>query len=306
MADPIRAVVPAGLDGERLDKALAVILGVSRTEAKHLVDVGVRLDGRPGSASGKVREGSLIETPPPRTATVLEPEPIEFEVILETDDYLVVDKPPGLVVHPGSARTRGTLAAGLIHRYPEMEGVGEPGRWGLVHRLDRDTSGVLLVARTSSAYEDLTGQLARREVKRTYTALVDGTFLIPTGTIEAPIGRDPARPTRRAVVPDGKHAVTHYEVETNYPAANAALLIVRLETGRTHQIRVHLAAIDHPVIGDRTYRGRPTTAASPRVFLHASRLEFADPTSGATVRARSPLPEDLALVLERLGSGIPA
>lgn len=306
MADPIRVVVPADLDGERLDKALAVILGVSRNEAKYLVEEGVRLDGRPGAASGRVSEGSLIETPAPRTATVLEPEPIDFQVIIETDAYLVVDKPPGLVVHPGSARTRGTLAAGLIYRYPEIEGVGQQGRWGLVHRLDRDTSGALLVARTAAAYEDLTGQLARRDIKRTYTALVDGTFLIPTGTVEAPIGRDPARPTRRAVVPGGKHAVTHYEVEVNYPSVDAALLKVRLETGRTHQIRVHLAAIDHPVIGDRTYRGRPTTAAAPRVFLHASMLEFVDPSSQQGVEARSPLPGDLATALERLGPGIPA
>lgn len=306
MADPIRLVVPAGLDGERLDKALAVILGVSRNEAKYLIEEGVRLDGRRGAASRRVSEGSVLESPQPRTAVVLEPEPIEFGVIVETGDYLVVDKPPGLVVHPGSARTRGTLASGLIHRYPEIEGVGEEGRWGLVHRLDRDTSGVLLVARTAAAYDDLTGQLARREVRRTYTALVDGTFLIPTGTIEAPIGRDPARPTRRAVVPDGKDAVTHYEVVVNYPSSDAALLTVRLETGRTHQIRVHLAAIDHPLIGDHTYRGRPTTAVSPRVFLHASSLRFVDPSTGAEVEARSPLPEDLASALERLGEGVPA
>ena len=306
MADPIRVVVPAELEGERLDKALAVILGVSRNEAKYLIEEGVRLDGRPGAASGRVREGSILESPQPRTEVVLEPEPIDFGVVMATDDYLVVDKPPGLVVHPGSARTRGTLAAGLIHRYPEIEGVGEEGRWGLVHRLDRDTSGVLLVARTAAAYEELAGQLARREVRRIYTALVDGTFAIPTGTIEAPIGRDPARPTRRAVVPDGKHAVTHYEVETNYPSSDAALVTVRLETGRTHQIRVHFAAIDHPLIGDHTYRKRPTTAASPRVFLHASSLRFADPSSGAEVEARSPLPDDLVSALEPLGEGVPA
>ncbi len=292
--------MPAELAGERLDKALATLLGVSRAEARYLVEEGVTIDGDRGIAGKRVHQGSVISAPPPPPKDRLVPEEVDFGVLSESDEFLVVDKPPGLVVHPGSGTTSVTLASGLLQRYPELEGVGAEGRWGLVHRLDRDTSGTLLVARTESAHRLLIQQLKKRLVKREYVALVDGIFDIPTGTVDAPIGRDPSRPTRRAVVADGKPATTHFQVVTTYQEPGASLLDVQLETGRTHQIRVHMAAIDHPVIGDRTYGRGPTTAKSPRIFLHAASLEFSDPSTGDLVRVESPLPQDLVAVLDRL------
>ncbi len=306
MADTLRLVVPADLAGSRLDRALAILLGISRSEARALVDRGVTLDGAPARPRSTVTAGSILETGVPDHHSVLAPEPVPFSVVLEASTYLVVDKPPGLVVHPGSGNRTGTLAAGLLHRYPDLEGVGAPGRWGLVHRLDRDTSGVLIVARTEHAYEVLSAELSSRNIKRIYTALVAGAMSIPTGTIDAPIGRDPRRPTRRAVVSSGKPALTHYVVKRSYPGHDVALLEVRLDTGRTHQIRVHLAAIDHPVIGDHTYGSKQLAVRSPRTFLHASRIEFTDPETGSPVAASAPLPADLVAVLAGLGEGASA
>jgi 23S rRNA pseudouridine1911/1915/1917 synthase len=228
------------------------------------------------------------------------PEDVPFDVLYEDSGLLIVDKPAGVVVHPGSGRKMGTLAAGLLYRYPDLEGVGQADRWGLVHRLDRDTSGALIVARTADTYESLSRMIRDRAVKRVYTTLVHGLFGSPTGMIDAPIGRDPSRPTRRAVVPGGKDARTHYEVSADYPVADCSLLTVRLETGRTHQIRVHLEAIDHPVVGDHTYSRRTTTVRPPRIFLHAASVEFPHPVTGVPVSAVSPLPPDLAAVLEEL------
>jgi 23S rRNA pseudouridine1911/1915/1917 synthase len=204
------------------------------------------------------------------------------------------------VVHPGSGRTGGTLAAGLLDRYPELVGVGAEDRWGLVHRLDKDTSGAILVARTREAFEALTAELRRRQITRTYTALVEGEMGAATGTIEAPVGRDPTQPTRRAVTHGGKHARTHYEVVRYFPDSVASLLSVRLETGRTHQIRVHFAAIGHPVVGDRVYGATRKDLGSPRTFLHASRLEFTHPESRRRLEVEAPLPTDLSEVLEGL------
>lgn len=301
MADSLSIEVPPELSGERVDKALAQILGVSRAESRYLIDeLSVFVDGRKVKPGDRVKVGSLIETPPPRPVAELEPEPVDFRVVVEEPSFAVVDKPPGVVVHPGAGRSKGTLAAGLLYRYPEIEGVGAPGRWGLVHRLDRETSGLLVVARTSPAYEFLSKEIAARRVNRFYTALADGLMDIPTGTIEAPLGRDPSHPTRRAVVATGKPATTHYEVVEHFPDSNAVLLRVALDTGRTHQIRVHLAAIDHPVIGDRTYGNRLSQVTSPRVFLHASEIGFAHPETGEEVKAVSELPPDLARVVAGL------
>jgi 23S rRNA pseudouridine1911/1915/1917 synthase len=246
----------------------------------------------------------MIETPHPEAEVALQPEEVAFEVLYEDPSLLVIDKPAGVVVHPGSGAKEGTLAAGLLHRYPELEGVGEPGRWGLIHRLDKETSGALIVARTQDAYRSLTEDLAARRIGRTYLSLVHGLFAVPTGTIDAPIGRDPTRPTRRAVIPTGKPAVTHYEVIAEYPGDEVTLLEVRLDTGRTHQIRVHLAAIEHPVIGDRTYSPFNTRVKVPRVFLHARRVRLAHPASGAILEVESPLPSDLSQILESLGPGM--
>lgn len=300
MADTLTLEVPETLDGARVDKALSSLLGVSRFVARELLDRGVLLDGRPTRPRDRVHTGSTIETPHPAVETALQPEEVDFEVLHEDSVLIVVDKPTGIVVHPGSGTKEGTLAAGLLNRYPELEGVGEPGRWGLIHRLDKDTSGTLIVARTQDSYRALSADLAARRIGRTYTSLVHGLFPAPTGTIEAPIGRDPSRPTRRAVIPTGKPAVTHYEVTDAFPEHEVSLLEVRLETGRTHQIRVHLAAIGHPVIGDRTYSPFNTSVKAPRVFLHARRVRLTHPTSGAALEVESPLPADLSRVLESL------
>ncbi len=299
MAHQIESQVPEELDDVRLDKALATILDLSRAQAKELIDLGVMVDGKRGSPRTRIRAGSKLTYPRPEFNAVLEPEPVDFDVLYEDDDVIVVGKPANLVVHPGSGQRSGTLAAGLVHRYPEIRGVGEESRWGLVHRLDKDTSGALIVARTERAFEELSSQIRRREVERSYLALVDGVPGSPTGTIDAPIGRDPDQPTRRAVVQGGKTARTHFSIRREFPSRGCALLELRLETGRTHQIRVHLAAIGHPVIGDRTY-GKTTTVRSPRSFLHASAVEFAHPGDDRLVRVECPLPDDLQQVLEGL------
>jgi 23S rRNA pseudouridine1911/1915/1917 synthase len=290
--------VPQRLEGDRVDKALADLLELSRAGARALIDEGVLIDGAPARPGDRVRAGAVLETPSPSRSPGLVPEMIEFGVVYEDPDLIVVDKPPGLVVHPGSGHRGPTLAAGLLHRYPELEGVGDPGRWGLVHRLDRDTSGLLLVGRTTQAFERLRADLAARRIVRRYDALVHGTFSTPTGTIDAPIGADPARPTRRAVVAGGKAAVTHYEVTEELSRAAVSLLEVSLSTGRTHQIRVHLAAIDHPVVGDKTYSTLRAPAPSTRIFLHAHHLGLTHPTSREAVSFSSPLPSDLLAVLD--------
>jgi 23S rRNA pseudouridine1911/1915/1917 synthase len=298
--DPIELEIPSSLDGARVDKAIAELLGLSRAAASMVVEAGVELDDTDAKPSDRVRGGQIVRCHPPEEATSLVPEAVPFDVLHEDNQVIVVDKPAGVVVHPGSGRTTGTLAAGLIQRYPELEGVGASGRWGLVHRLDKDTSGAILIGRTGEAFEALTDELRRRRITRTYTALVEGKMGAPTGTIEAPIGRDPTQPTRRAVTPGGKHARTHYDVLQYFDGSDASLLSVRLETGRTHQIRVHLAAIEHPVAGDRTYGATRRDLGSPRTFLHASKLELTHPESGERLIVEAPLPDDLSEVLEAL------
>lgn len=298
--EQIELEVPATLEGTRVDKAIAELLGLSRSGASLLVAAGVQLDEVDAKASDRVRGGQVIRCSSPEKSAPLAPEAVLFDVLYEDDHLVVVDKPAGIVVHPGSGRTGGTLAAGLLHRYPELEGVGADDRWGLVHRLDKDTSGAILVGRTREAFEALTADLRRRQIARTYLALVEGEMGAATGTIEAPIGRDPTQPTRRAVTHGGKHARTHYEVVEYFASSGASLLSVRLETGRTHQIRVHLAAIGHPVAGDRVYGATRKDLGSPRTFLHASSLEFTHPESGETMTVEAPLPDDLATVLDDL------
>jgi 23S rRNA pseudouridine1911/1915/1917 synthase len=292
-------VVPEELEGSRVDRALAVLLEVTRSAARTLVERGVTVDGAPARAGQRVTAGSVLVAPVPDEPEAFEAEPVPFVVLYEDDDVIVVDKPAGVIVHPGAGQTKGTLAAGLLYRFPELRGVGAAGRWGLVHRLDKDTSGVLLVARTPAAFETLGHQIRRRDITRVYQALAQGVFDAPTGTIDAPIGRHPTHPMRQAVIPGGRPARTHFEVEREYRDAGCSLLTVTLETGRTHQIRVHLAAIGHPVVGDRVY-GAPSELDVPRIFLHARRVEFTHPTTGETVIVEAPLPDDLAAVLASL------
>jgi 23S rRNA pseudouridine1911/1915/1917 synthase len=298
--DQIELAVPSSLDGARVDKVIAELLGLSRAAASLVVKAGVELDDAEAKPSDRVRGGQVIRCQSPEETTSLIPEAIPFDVLHEDDQVIVVDKPAGVVVHPGSGRTAGTLAAGLLHRYPELEGVGADDRWGLVHRLDKDTSGAILVARTARAFDRLTAELRGRQINRIYIALVEGRMGAPTGTIEAPIGRDPIHPTQRAVTHRGKHARTHYEVLRYYADSDASLLSVRLDTGRTHQIRVHLSAIDHPVAADRLYGATRKDLGSSRTFLHAAKLEFTHPETGERLAVEAPLPDDLSDVLEAL------
>lgn len=289
-------IVPASWDGERADRVLAHLAESSRAEARAAIESGsVTVDGLEVAPAARVAAGAVMTGEVPRLRGVLEPESVEFRVVHEDAHLAVVDKPAGIVTHPGAGNPGGTLAAGLLYRWPSIRGVGDENRWGIVHRLDRDTSGLLVVALTADAHRALSAAIKRREVTREYLALVVGTPDVPTGTIDAPIMRDPRRPTRMRVHRDGRPSVTHYRVEEERGAMS--VVRVHLETGRTHQIRVHLSSIGLPVAGDRTYgNGR----GSPRLFLHATRLAFQHPIDGSEVDVTSPLPDDLAAVLAAL------
>lgn len=303
-----RDEIPGALDGERVDRVVALLAGVSRAEAAAAVAEGrVHLDDRPVTAGKeRVRAGQVLgldgvaPSPPVRPA----PDP-ELEVPLcHVDaDVIVVDKPEGVVVHPGAGTPDGTLVNGLLAVFPELADVGDPSRPGIVHRLDKGTSGLLVVARSALAYQALTEQLAERRVEREYLAVVQGVPAAASGLIDAPIGRSPRDPLRMAVVADGRPARTHYEVlEAFTDPAACALVACRLETGRTHQIRVHLAVIGHPVLGDTVYGPSvpPAQLAVPRTLLHAHRLAFDHPRTGVRLSFTSPLPEDVVAVLARL------
>ncbi len=301
---PVSILVPDDLAGERADRIVAKLGNLSRAEARRLFErERVVCDGQAVGRRQRLPAGARIQFQPFAAVDILVPTEVAFEVVFEDDALIVVDKPPRLTVHPGAATRSPTLAAGLLHRYPDLRGVGEQDRWGIVHRLDRDTSGLMVVARTSDAHEALTSAIRKRAVDRRYVALVDGLFETPLGTIDAPIGTDPARPTRRIVRAGGRPARTHYERLSEWSEASATLLSVRLETGRTHQIRVHMASIGHPVIGDRVY-GRPHRIQPPRVFLHATRLAFDHPLTGEWLEFQCPLPADLEAVLPN-GAGVP-
>jgi len=287
-----RLEVPAGAEGERLDVFLAAHAG-SRAAAQRLIDAGlVRVDGavRPKRHAVRAGEAVVIEAPEPEDAAGVAP--AAFRVAYEDDDVIVVDKPAGVVVHPGHGRERGTLVEALAGR---LAGGEDPARPGIVHRLDRDTSGLLVAARTPAAHAALAQAIRSRAVEREYLALVEGRPPARAGTIDAPLGRDRRVRTRISTdTDDPREAVTHFEIE-RAPAA-VTLLRVRLETGRTHQIRAHMKAIGHPLCGDPEYgtRGR---FGLERQFLHACRLAFAHPVSGGPIAVESPLPADLAAAL---------
>ena len=300
-AEPL--VVPESLAGERLDRAVALLTGWSRSEVQGLVDAGaVLVSGRPSAKSRRLVAGEVIELlGGPEADAPPGPEPVPVDVRHEDDHVIVVDKPAGLVVHPGPGHAHGTLVHGLLDRFPDIAMVGQPARPGIVHRLDRDTSGLLVVARSPRAYDALVDALRAREVERRYRALVWGEPESPRGVIDAPIGRSPRRRTRMAVREAGRAARTGYEVRSAWSDPGVALLDCALETGRTHQIRVHLAAIGHPVVGDAAYGGRRARLDVPRPFLHASELGFDHPVTGEHVRFESALPAELSAVLDGLG-----
>jgi 23S rRNA pseudouridine1911/1915/1917 synthase len=299
---PLTHVVPPELAGERLDKIVAVLAGISRSAATRLVGGGeVEADGRPVAARERLAAGVVVGFPAPVTDAPLPPDDtVPFTVRYEDEWIAVVDKPAGIIVHPGAGRDLGTLAGGLLARWPEILGVGEEGRWGIVHRLDRETSGLLLVAKTDEAHAALQAAIGARTVARDYLSLVHGRLQMNTGTIDAPIARDPDRATRMAVVAEGRPARTHYSVRAAWEE-RASLLDLALETGRTHQIRVHLSSIGHPVFDDRVYgKGGPRSGAG-RLWLHAHHLELDHPLTGARMEVDAPLPDDLARSLDTLG-----
>ena len=284
----------------RLDRFLAELPEIgSRSAAERLVEGGnVRVDGRARPKSHRLEGGEELEIELVREALrEIEPEEVDLRIAYEDEHLFVVDKPAGVVVHPGAGHATGTLVHGLAGRTAG----GEEGRPGIVHRLDRDTSGLLVVARSEEAHERLQELVRRRKVDRRYIALVRGHPRSWRGRIDAPIGRDRDDPTRRSLDTDSpREAVTHFEVAELL--AGHALLNVKLETGRTHQIRVHLAAIDLPVVGDHAYG--VADKALERQFLHASRLAFEHPFSDARIEIESPLPDDLAAYLHGLRSSV--
>jgi 23S rRNA pseudouridine1911/1915/1917 synthase len=298
------AIVPPELDGVRADRILAVLGGISRAVAGELIDAGmVTVSGEVVARSSRLDHGALLAYPPPRPAPPLAPEEIGFGIAYLDPDVIVVDKPAGLVVHPGAGNLSGTLANGLLGRFPELGELGPEHRWGLVHRLDRDTSGLLLVARTAAAHRYLQAELKLRRIRRRYLALTAGSPGAATGTIDAPIGRSVSHPTRMAVVAGGRHARTHYRRLAEWE--DVCLVEVSLETGRTHQIRVHFASIGSALVGDGTYgSGRVLPGDPGRVWLHASELAFPHPRTRAETVVRSALPVELRESLARLGAPV--
>jgi 23S rRNA pseudouridine1911/1915/1917 synthase len=299
--------VPDGPAG-RVDRFVADATGLSRSYVQKLISDGrLTAAGEPLRANTIVGPGAelRLDVPPPEPLDLVPAPDIPVDVVYEDDDLLIVDKPSGLVVHPSPGHSADTLVNALLARAggAEYGGIAGVTRPGIVHRLDRDTSGLLMVAKHDASQASLMGQLKARRIKKTYLALVQGSVSAAAGRIEAPIGRDPKHRTRMGVVPDGRPSVTGYRVKERF--AGWTFLELDLVTGRTHQIRVHLDAIGHPVAGDPVYGGA-TARRGPdgltRLFLHAWRLELTSPSDGHLIRATAPLPEDLEAVLEDLRS----
>lgn len=304
------AVISEELAGQRLDQALARIFEeYSRTSIKHWIETGqVTLNlERASRPSYKVQAGDTVKLNATLNASALiEPQNVSFEVIHSDDAIIVVDKPAGIVVHPGAGNPDRTLVNGLLAAFPELEALP---RAGLVHRIDKNTSGLLVVGRTSASYQKLVRAMAGRKISRVYEALLNGV-LIAGGTVDAAIGRDPQQRTRMRVANNGRKSVTHFRVKKRFRAHT--LVEVHLETGRTHQIRVHMSSLHHPIVGDSRYGGRRRLPLSPsedlvaafnvfsRHALHARRLEFTHPISAESAAFESPIPRDMAELLSAL------
>ena len=299
MSGPQTIVLCATDAGARLDRYLAGRIDeLSRSRIQQLIQEGfVLVDGRRIAPSYRLQSGEIIrvDLPEPRSASPLA-EPIPLTVLYEDNDVLVLDKPAGIAVHPSPGHEVHTLVNALLARYPRLPGIGGEQRPGIVHRLDLNTSGLLMVAKTERGHASLTSQLAARKIRKGYLALVSGQFPAAVDRIEAPIGRDPGHRQRMAVVAHGRPAETL--VARIVELGNFTLMFAMPLTGRTHQIRVHLAAAGHPIAGDSLY-GRDMASLS-RQFLHAVLLRFARPCDGSMIEVVSVLPEDLAAVLERL------
>jgi 23S rRNA pseudouridine1911/1915/1917 synthase len=301
--------------GVRLDQFLVERLGWSRARLQKLLKSGrVLVNGGPRPASYRVRPGDtvVVSVPPPVPSDLL-PEPLPLEVIFEDQDLLVVNKPPGLVVHPGAGHRAGTLLNALLHHCPELQDIGEVSRPGLVHRLDKDTSGLIVVAKTAQAYASLVAQFQAHTISKQYQALVWGRLPEVEGEIDQEVGRHPtARQKMSAHARRGKPAVTFWRVLKKFPGP-LSLVELSPRTGRTHQLRVHLASLGHPILGDATYGGGVSRlAGQPRLaglkplvrrqLLHAWRLGITHPRTGEPLTWEAPLPEDFRAVLDKLAN----
>ncbi len=313
MADRRRLEIPEAAEGERLDAWLAGRLAeLSRSRIAQLIGEGqVLLNGEVPRKSERVTAGDVVElTIPPPEPSGMEPEDIPLDIVFEDRDLLVVNKPAGLVVHPAPGHRGGTLVNALLHHVQDLSGIGGVKRPGIVHRLDMDTSGLLIVAKHDRAHRRLAAALKRRDIHRSYLTVVWGHLEDDRQTVDAPVGRSTRDRKRLTVTQAGRHAVTHFERVERWVAAD--VLRARLETGRTHQIRVHLAHIGHPVVADPLYGGggarrisgqglpwaRELERRVPRQFLHAERLVFDHPRTHERMDLRAPLPPDLAAAAE--------
>lgn len=306
-------VVPSALAGERLDRALALLTARPRADVSRAIATGgVTISGEPAlQRSRHLKEAELVSVVMERLgvavpgASAAAPGEVALQIIYDDDDVIVVNKPAGLVTHPGAGVHATTLVAGLLERYPELASLPEQGRGsaqrpGIVHRLDKETSGLLVVARSQRAYESLTQQLAARTAKRTYLALALGSMQAARGVVDAPIGRSSRDPTKMAVASTGREARTSYTVLRRFcEPLRATELELHLETGRTHQIRVHLAAIGHPVLGDARYGGSRRSSGVNRLMLHAMRLGFVGPGSGKALEFEAQPPEEYLASVQR-------
>ncbi|MEY4130452.1 MAG: hypothetical protein RLZZ31_576 [Actinomycetota bacterium] len=301
----MREMVPAPLAGERVDRVVAMMTGASRAKVNEWLEDELIFCNEKvvTTRSVKVNEGDEIfinvdlDAPP----EALTPAPdVDVDFLYVDDDIFVIDKAAGVVVHPGAGNEKNTLVQAVLARYPEIAEIGDPLRPGVVHRLDKDTSGLMLMARSPEAFDVLSDMMAEHEIERRYTTLVWGIPSATNGLIDAPIGRSIREPTKMVVSAQGKPARTRYRViETFTEPAEAALVECELETGRTHQIRVHMAAIGHPVVGDERYRGKRAVVETPRMVLHSSELVLRHPCTDEELSFSSPLPEDLRAVVEK-------
>jgi 23S rRNA pseudouridine1911/1915/1917 synthase len=303
----MKVEIQPSLDGERVDRVVAALTDISRSVVATMIAGGnVSIDGQlVKTRSLKVGAGQSLDIELPELASdvAVANSQIAFDAVYADEHLAVVNKPAGLVVHAGAGHETDTLVNGLLARFPQLAQnlPGDPQRPGIVHRLDGGTSGLLIVALTVEAYDALVIMMKERAIDRRYLALVWGDMKSDVGTIDAPIGRSDRNRTNMAVAADGRDAVTHYQVLSRSSDPDVSLIEAKLETGRTHQIRVHFAAIGHAVVGDARYRGARPQLPMERPFLHAQHLDFAHPISGEPMHFEAPVPDDLADVLQRLG-----
>lgn len=293
----------------RVDTIVGLLWGLPRSQAGRLVSEGfLTVNGVSVSKAHRCKSGDILELTQPQVVTLL-PAPVMPTVVYDDDHIMIVDKPAGLVVHPGVGNDSGTLVDALLHAGVPLTDTGDVTRPGIVHRLDKDTSGVLVVTKTAEAYASVVGQLRERSMRRAYVAMVVGVPQSPRGVIDGPIGRDPKSRTRFAVVDTGKPARTHYVTRAvgtvpKHPSQQVSLLDVTLETGRTHQIRVHLATIGVGIVGDAVYGVTGVVSQAlglTRPFLHAQTVELRHPITGDTMHAHAPMPDELILACQHAG-----